>query len=188
MGPVEKLLGSDRSIEEELCFQVGQCKELAKRIEGAEPVMPISAIRDFSYISKQIAGEGWILAGDAFGFLDPMYSTGVFLALKSAELAADAVIGGLADGDLSGTRLGRFGPDYVAGMEAMRKLVYAYYDPNFSFAEFLKKYPECREGLVDLLVGNVFLKPEVHETLEKMGTMVTLPDARTLLPSIERAS
>ena len=47
--------------------------------------------------------------------------SGVFLALKSAELAADAVIGGLADGDLSGTRLGRFGPDYVAYCARVRR-------------------------------------------------------------------
>ena len=188
VGPIEKLLGADESIEEVFCQQVGQCKEVAKRIKGAEPVMPISAIRDFSYISQRIAGDGWILAGDAFGFLDPIYSTGVFLALKSAEMAADAVHGGLTEGDLSAARLGRFGSDYVAGMEAMRKLVYAYYDEKFSFADFLKKFPECRQGLVDLLVGNVFLKPEVHETLEKMGTMVNLPDARSLLPAASRAS
>ena len=49
-------------------------------------------MRDFSYISHRIAGDGWVMAGDAFGFLDPVYSSGVFLAFRSGELAADAAL------------------------------------------------------------------------------------------------
>ena len=56
------------------------------------------ATKDYSYRSKQVAGDGWVLVGDAFGFLDPLYSSGVLLALKSGELAADAVVEGLAGG------------------------------------------------------------------------------------------
>ena len=57
------------------------------------------ATKDYSYRSKQVAGDGWVLVGDAFGFLDPLYSSGVLLALKSGELAADAIVEGLAAGD-----------------------------------------------------------------------------------------
>ncbi len=181
VGPVDYLLKRGDSLEQVFHDELAICPEAARRVEGAERIFEIKAIRDFSYISKQIAGDGWIMAGDAFGFLDPMYSTGVFLALKSAEFAADAVNETLQANDFSATRLGRYGSRYVAGMEAMRKLVYAYYDNDFSFAKFLGRFPECREGLVDLLVGNVFRKREAcEEMLEKMGTMVDLPDARTL--------
>ncbi len=181
VGPIDYLLKRGEPLEKVYHDELAICPEAARRVEGAERIFEIKAIRDFSYISKQIAGDGWIMAGDAFGFLDPMYSTGVFLAFKSAEFAADAVIETLAENDLSAARLGQYGARYVAGMEAMRKLVYAYYDDDFSFARFLKKFPECREGLVDLLVGNVFRKPEsCEEMLRKMGMMVDLPDARTL--------
>jgi len=179
VGAIDYLLKRGESPEKIFHDELAICPEIARRIENSERILAIRAIRDFSYISKRIAGDGWIMAGDAFGFLDPIYSTGVFLALKSAEFAADAVIDAFEKNDFSAALLGQCGPRYIEGMEAMRKLVYAYYDEDFSFAKFLKKFPECREGLVDLLVGNVFRKPAA-EILEKMGSMVDLPDARTL--------
>jgi geranylgeranyl reductase family protein len=186
VAPIDYLLKRGEPIEKVYHDEVAICPEIAGRIEGAEQVFPIRAIRDFSYISKQIAGDGWILAGDAFGFLDPMYSTGVFLAMKSAEFAADAILEAFETDDCSSAVLGRHGQRYVDGMEAMRKLVYAFYAKDFSFGRFLKKFPECREGLVDLLVGNVYRKP-VDDLLEKMGTMVELPDARTIGAAAEAA-
>jgi len=180
VGPIDYLLKRDASIEQVFQDELNICPEVLRRIDGAERIAEIKPIRDFSYISNQIAGDGWIMAGDAFGFLDPIYSTGVFLAMKSAEFAADAVIEAFERDEFTAAQLGRYGQRYVDGMEAMRKLVYAYYDDDFSFARFLVKFPECRETLVDLLVGNVFRKP-VEDMLEKMGTMVDLPDARTLI-------
>ena len=41
------------------------------------------ATKDYSYRSTKVAGDGWVLVGDAYGFLDPLYSSGVLLALKS---------------------------------------------------------------------------------------------------------
>ena len=122
-----------------------------------------------------------MLAGDAFGFLDPVYSTGAFLAMKSGEFAADAVCEGLADDDLSAARLGKFGDHYLAGMEAMRKLVYSYYDPNFTIPAFLKQHPHCREAIVNLLVGNVFRRP-IGDLFERMSEFTDLPETRTLEP------
>ena len=86
------------------------------------------------------------MVGDAFGFLDPIYSSGVFLALKSGEWAADAITAALAAGDLSAPRLGGYGEEYLKGMEAVRKLVYAFYTREFSFARFLRAHPECKQG------------------------------------------
>jgi hypothetical protein len=120
--------------------------------------MPMRAIRDFSYSPSKLAGNGWVLAGDAGGFIDPVYSTGVFLALKSGEMAADSICSGLETGDLSEECLGSFVESYKDGVHAMRQLVYAFYDPNFSFGRFLKRHPDCRGELVDLLVGNVHRK------------------------------
>ena len=69
-------------------------------------------------------------------------------------------------------------------MEAMRKLVYAFYDESFSFAGFLAKHPDCREALVDVLFGNVFSKP-VGRLFEAMGQMADLPEARSLVSAEE---
>jgi flavin-dependent dehydrogenase len=132
------------------------CPALAERLAIAQQTEPVQAQKDFSYISRRIAGPGWVLVGDAFGFLDPIYSSGIFLALKSAEFAADSIDAALAADDLSAAALGRHGQEYVEGMEALRRLIYAYYDRNFSFSRFLKAHPGCRDDLVNLLVGNVY--------------------------------
>jgi flavin-dependent dehydrogenase len=146
------------------------CPELSRRLQPGRQVEPVQALLDFSYISKRIAGDGWVLVGDAFGFLDPIYSSGVFLALKGAELAADSIHAALDAGDVSAARLGRHGDEFIAGVEALRRLVYAYYDPRFSFARFLKKHPGCREDLVNLLMGNVYRRPSAG-ILEAMAEL-----------------
>jgi flavin-dependent dehydrogenase len=166
--------------------EVAKCPAVERRIANAAQVMPIQATKEFSYRSKRIAGDGWVLVGDAFGFLDPIYSSGVFLALKSGELAADSVNEALAAGDLSGERLGAHGPMFLAGMEAMRKLVYAFYEDGFSFSKFLAQFPEHRLGIVNLLVGNV--SAPIGDLFKDMAEMVRLPEEAHLAPASEGAA
>lgn len=156
--------------------EVDKCDPIKERISGARQIFAPKTTQDFSYRSRQLAGDGWVLVGDAYGFLDPIYSSGVLLALKSGEWAADAINEGLAKGDLSGGQLGRFGPDFIAGMEAIRKLVYAFYSKDFSFAQFLQQHPECQQGVVDILVGDVF-KEGVSDIFAPMSRMCPLPEA-----------
>ena len=128
---------------------------LKQRLASAERVSPYHAAKEYSYRSRQAAGDGWVLVGDAFGFLDPLYSSGVLLALKSGSLAADAVNEGLASGNTTGEQLGKWEPGYVQGMERMRRLVCAYYD-GFSFGAFVKKHPHLKGHITDLLIGDLF--------------------------------
>ena len=111
---------------------------------------------EFSYRSKHPSSDGLLLAGDAFAFLDPVFSSGVFLALKSGELAADAVHAALTDGDTSGARFSAYGETLCKGIENMRKLVYAFYDENFSFGKMIKAHPDQRAPLTDCLIGDLF--------------------------------
>jgi flavin-dependent dehydrogenase len=159
--------------------EVDRCPALQPRLAGASQVFPVQATRDFSYRSSRIAGDGWVLVGDAFGFLDPIYSSGVLLALKSGELAADSIHAALEAGDTSGARLGVHGPRFTAGMEAMRKLVYAFYEEDFSFAKFLGRHPEHRLDIIHLLVGNV--DHPVDGLFDAMSWMVRFPAAAPLL-------
>jgi len=64
-------------------------------------------------------------------------------------------------------------------MEALRKLVYAYYDKEFSIGEFVKRHPECRAELVDLLIGNVYRRPP-KVLFQRMAEMCGLPESRRL--------
>src|SRR4030095_11789962 len=111
--------------------------------------------RDYSYRAPRVAGSGGVLVGDAFGFLDPLYSSGVLLALKSGELAADAIVEGFAKGDTSAAQLGKWGPAFHEGMDRMRRLVCEYYD-GFSFGGFVRRYPDLRGTVTDILIGDLF--------------------------------
>ncbi len=125
------------------------------RVAKAKRVTGYFATRDYSYRSTQVAGNGWVLVGDALGFLDPLYSSGVLLALKSGELAADAIIDGLAKGNTSGAQLGAWGESFNNGVDRMRRLVCEYYD-GFSFGNFVRHHPDLRNTVTDLLIGDLF--------------------------------
>ncbi len=163
-------LNAQKIFDEEL----EKCQPLKQRLEGAKQLLPIQTTKDFSYRASRIAGDNWVLIGDAFGFLDPVYSTGLFLALKSGEMAADAIIEAFQENDFSETRLGSFGNTFVAGMEAFRKLVYAFYTKEFSFARFLSEYPEHLGGIVDILSGDVYRR-DVTYIFPAMAKMCYFP-------------
>jgi len=154
--------------------EIEKCEPCRRRVVGAERVDKIYSILDYSYRSKQNAGNGFILIGDAYGFLDPIYSSGVLLALKMAELAADAIHDAFKHGDFSGERLGQFQSKLDQGIESMRKLVYAFYNEGFSFSQFLRKYPEQRVHVINLLIGDVF-REGVNEVYGPMSDFAEIP-------------
>ncbi len=164
-----------RTLDEE----IGRCPRIAGRLEGATRTSDVHVLKDFSYTATQCAGDGWVLIGDAFGFLDPVYSSGVFLALESGQRAADAIHAALESGDLSGKALGVWGEAFYEGMQAVRKLVYAFYDDNFSFGKFMRAHPEQAKNLVGVLIGDIYT-PETMDVFEPMSKMSDLPEPLTL--------
>lgn len=155
-----------KSYEQIYFEEVERCPGVQPRIAKARRVTEFFAAKEYSYKSRQAAGDGWVLVGDAYGFLDPLYSSGVLLALKSGQLAADAVAEGLAKGDTSAAQLGKWEPDYVRGMNRMRRLVCEFYD-GFSFGRFVKRHPEFKGHLTDLLIGDLF-----KESLDEVFVLI----------------
>lgn len=98
------------------------------------------------------------MVGDAAAFLDPIYSSGLFLAMASAELAAGCIHEALCAGDVSAEKLGAFSGPLWEGIEVIRRLIHAFYDPSFSFHKFVERFPEQRASLIDCLVGDVVEK------------------------------
>lgn len=166
--------GRGRDYEAILMEEIDRCLALAPRMKNAERVGEVYTASDFSYRSSQGAGPGWVLIGDAFGFLDPVYSSGAFLALKSGEFAADAIDAAFKENDFSGERLGAFGERLTAGLETFRKLVYAFYTEGFSFGQFMQMHPEYRHNLIDILVGAVF-KPDIDAIFGPMSEEIGIP-------------
>jgi flavin-dependent dehydrogenase len=154
--------------------EIDKCEPCRKRVGSGERVDKIYSILDYSYRSKHNAGNGFIIIGDAYGFLDPIYSSGVLLALKMAELAADAIHDAFQHDDFSAARLGQYQTKLDRGIESMRKLVYAFYNDGFSFSGFLRKYPEERFHIINLLIGDVF-KEGVDAVYGPMSEFAEIP-------------
>ena len=146
---------------------------------------------EFSWRSRYCAADGLLLAGDAFGFLDPVFSSGVMLALKSGVLAADAIRAAFEAQDFSVERFTEYSRVMREGLENMRKLVYAFYDRNFSFRALTNKYPDLTGDITDCLSGDVNkdfsrLYAAVAETAqvpEALPYGAPLPRARTGVPT-----
>ncbi len=136
--------------------ELDKCPALVERLAGAELVSEFRTAKEFSYTTRQHGGDGWVLVGDAWGFIDPVYSSGVYFALRSGELAADAIVAGLRKGDTSGAQLAGWYDEFSAGTTWMRKLVDAYYNNDFSFGRFLRDYPQHGSNLTDILIGRIF--------------------------------
>lgn len=155
VAPFDYLFKGRGSHEQTYQEEVDRCQVVKERVSIGKRVTGYFATKDYSYRSTQVAGDGWVLIGDAFGFLDPLYSSGVLLALKSGELAADAIAEGLGRGDLSAAQLGKWGPMFNQGVDRMRRLVCEYYD-GFSFGNFVRNFPHLKGTITDLLIGDLF--------------------------------
>lgn len=136
-------------------------------------VQPCQVTSDFTYRSRHCARDGLVLAGDAFSFLDPVFSSGVFLALASGVMVADAAHAALAAGDCQAARFEEYGARFCRSIEAMRQLVHAFYDQDFNFAGFLGEYPQFRGELTDCLIGD--LDRDFGALFEAVGRSADLP-------------
>jgi flavin-dependent dehydrogenase len=136
--------------------ELAGCAWIRDHVAPGTQCEPVRVTGEYSYHSRRIAGDGFCLVGDAFAFLDPLFSTGVFLALKSGELAADALHEALLADDVCAARFAGYLETQRRAVASFRRLVLAFYDPTFSFREFLGEYPQLRPLVVDTLVGNVF--------------------------------
>jgi flavin-dependent dehydrogenase len=110
---------------------------------------------EFTHHARYCATDGLVLLGDAYCFLDPVFSSGLLLALKSGVMAADAAHEAITDGDLSAARFTEYGANLREGIENMRKLCYAFYNENFSFGALVKKHPDVAGEVTDCLSGDI---------------------------------
>ncbi len=128
---------------------------------------------DYSYRSRYCAMDGAVLTGDAFAFLDPVFSTGLLLAMVGGEMAADAVEEALVKGDYSASQFTQYSDQLRDGLESMRKLVYVFYDQNFNFGALFKKYPHLVAEVTDCLIGK--LDKDYTDLFEKIAEFADVP-------------
>jgi flavin-dependent dehydrogenase len=126
-------------------------------LAGARRVSGIHGVSDYSSSSDKLAGDGWVLVGDAAAFLDPVFSTGVFLALATGERAAKTIDRALARrGRVDGRDFAKYGRESERMWARFRRFVYGFYDPVFFEAFCAPAPPErIRAAVVTTLAGGV---------------------------------
>lgn len=99
--------------------------------ESARRVTPVRTQRDWSYRMSQVGGPGWLLVGDASGFLDPVLSTGVFLGMHAAYSAAQSIKAVLGQGADEAAEISRYQRQHEANFSDLLRVVRFYYQQNF---------------------------------------------------------
>ncbi len=154
--------------------EVGQNQWIKEHLATGHPTGGYHVTSEYTRYSKYCAAPGLLLVGDALAFLDPVFSSGVLLALKSGVLAGDTVHAGLSAHDLSPRRFAEYGRILNEGIENMRKLIYAFYHPAFSFKEVIAKYPDSAGEITDCLSGDV--NKDYTQLWQRIAEFVPLPD------------
>jgi 2-polyprenyl-6-methoxyphenol hydroxylase-like FAD-dependent oxidoreductase len=155
--PAEVRLPEGGTAEAKYDALLGRSPRVLGLLAGARRISGIHGVSDYSARSSKLGGDGWVLVGDAATFLDPVFSTGVFLAMATGERAALAI-------DRALSRRGRVDArDFSAYQRQanrmyarFRKFVYNFYDPVFFEAFTTPRPPEhMRAAVVTTLAGGV---------------------------------
>lgn len=150
--------GSPRDLLEE---RIAQSPTVSARMRGAEMLGEVGSTGNYSYYCDRSFGDGYMMVGDAFAFLDPVFSSGVLLAMTSGEMGADVADAWLAD-PVHGLRKAANMEREIRG--AMSRLAWLIYRIDSPALRLLFMNPSnrfrMRDGLVSLLAGNLRARPD----------------------------
>jgi flavin-dependent dehydrogenase len=140
-----------------LARAVSQSPTAQKLLAGATPLWPARAAADYSYRVGETVGHGWLMVGDAGGFIDPLFSSGAHIAIRTAYSAADRIHDALSAGDVSAARFAEWVAEGELGAATFTDAVHAFYAGGllrYLFAE--KKHTFLRRSVTSLLSGDVY--------------------------------
>jgi flavin-dependent dehydrogenase len=164
-----------RDLHEIFQREIKENKWVEEHLSEGEQIGEYWVTGEYSYRAENCATDGLLLIGDAFAFLDPVFSSGVYLALTTGALGADAVADALDRDDVKAESFLNYGERVCKGIEWMRKLVYAFYDDNFSFKDVVMNYEEVRRDLTDCLIGDLIDK-DYEELFDRVSRYAELPE------------
>ena len=112
---------------------------------------------NYAYECTRMHGPGWLMLGDAYSFVDPMFSSGVFLAMNSAEVGADVVDAALREPAREPALLGALARKLDAGLDEFKWFIYRFTAPPMKqlFAE-PRNILKVEQAVVSMLAGDVF--------------------------------
>jgi FADH2 O2-dependent halogenase len=128
---------------------------LAERMAKARPLHEFCREGNYSYVMDRFAGDGWLLVGDAARFVDPVFASGVSVAMESAKRAAAAIIDALARNDVAASSFASYEATLRAGIEIWREFILLYYRLPPLFLDVITR-PEVGPQVLRLLQGDVY--------------------------------
>jgi flavin-dependent dehydrogenase len=129
---------------------------LARWSEKGEWISDFKTAADYSYTTTAPSGPGWVMLGDAGTFVDPVFSSGMFLSMASGLMAADSMDDALERGDLASHTFDDYDVYVARASITFRMFVDAFYDERFSTRQLVKDHPEWLEDWGRVLQGDVF--------------------------------
>jgi FADH2-dependent halogenase len=146
---------SKASADESLDYYLGNTPAAPALLTDARRVSPARYDADYSYLARTIAGDRWVAVGDASCFLDPIFSTGVLLAMQGGLEAGEAIDAGLRAGDLSARRFAAYERAVRRRYRYFRRFVIGFYDPYFRRLLFRRsRRLGIYEAVLSALSGN----------------------------------
>ncbi len=135
---------------------IAQCPALMERLKDAKLESPVTATGNFSYLSEHCSGRNYILLGDAFAFIDPVFSSGVLLAMKGAFAGADAVDTCLKNPQQARKALKEFDRVMLQGPKMFSWFIYRITSPAMRALLMFKGTSRTKKALISVLVGDVY--------------------------------
>jgi flavin-dependent dehydrogenase len=146
---------SKATAEESLEHYLRETPAAPALLREATRVSPARFDADYSYLARAMAGDRWVAVGDAAAFLDPIFSTGVLLAMQGGLEAAEAIDAGLRAGDLSARRFEGYERVVRRRYHYFRRFVVGFYDPYFRRLLFRRSHRlGIYEAVLSALAGN----------------------------------
>jgi flavin-dependent dehydrogenase len=131
--------------------------EVWKRMAAAEIAGNLHATGNYSYTCTRMSGRNWLMVGDAYAFVDPIFSTGVYLAMYSAEKAAEVVVGALRDPRRERRLQRAYEREVRNGLSALSWFIFRFTTPAMTY---LFRNPRnvlrVEEAMISMLAGDVF--------------------------------
>ena len=153
---------------------IGSRPELFAALKAAKQLRPLKEEGDYSYGMSQICGDGFALIGDAARFVDPIFSSGVSIAMTSARLATQDIVKGLQNGNsFPKSAFDTYESTMRCGTNNWYEFISVYYRLNVLFTAFIQD-PRYRIQVLKLLQGDLYdeEKPEVLNIMKKTVTQV----------------
>ncbi|HEU0290112.1 MAG TPA: NAD(P)/FAD-dependent oxidoreductase [Burkholderiales bacterium] len=173
------------SPEQFLLDTIALCPALAERTREAKLISPVTATGNYSYSAGRAAGTNHIMLGDAFAFIDPIFSTGVFLAMHSAFVGADTVENCLDNPRGARRALKAYDANVHGGIRAFSWFIYRIMTPGLRdiFMNPGNQF-QLRDALLSLLAGNAFRSGRLGMRLLALKALYYLMSANNLKASL----